>query len=735
MSSASSEIAHAETLSIAGEPPDPITAEVVRCAYENIAHEMALVLIRTSGSPVLTEAKDFCTIVFNAKGDQIGTAGYILLHLASSRIAVRRLIELRGESVKPGEAYICNDPYTDGALHQADVGIVMPIFHDGGLIGWTFSNAHLLDVGGNSLGGMSPEAYDCFEEAVRFPLICIARDGVIDQSWKDFIMMNFRVPVSFLSDVRSLIAACRTGAGRVSKLTDEYGRATLERICEHNTRLSEEAFRDRIARLPAGVARSYDWVEYDGRGENRLFPVSLELEVKDRTLHFRLRGCEQTQTFVNAARAGAEGNIMSAVQCMLAYDIPFNEGIWRCLDIDRGEPGTIVNPRVPAPVSNSHIETGGRIARMAAAVISQVCHASQDDLLRGRVAGACASCSTGTAWFGINKRGELGVFFPMDLAASGGGGAQTVGDGQDVYGYQCTLGIAIPDVEVHELNDPFLILWRRFHSNSGGAGRYRGGLGIDEGFMLRGGGPHACTSFVSTTELPPRGFGGGYPGGVGMNHIIRNSNIAADLARGQLPAGPGDVGGTVERIPSKASNVPFVPGDVYWGFSPGAGGLGDPFLRPPEAVQEDLDEGRITPPAAREFYGVDVGEDERVDVGGTWTRREALRAEIVVGKRRALHQVSVLSDAGGVRPHGDHWVCGHCAGAIAPLNANWKAAVFVRRRPVAEVFAAAGTSVRARDHEAAILAEHFCGDCGALLAVDVEIEGQERGPTVFEFAG
>jgi N-methylhydantoinase B len=419
---------------------------------------------------------------------------------------------------------------------------------------------------------------------------------------------------------------------------------------------------------------------------------------------------------------------------MLAHDIPFNDGIWRCLDIDRGEPGTIVNPQVPAPVSNSHIETGGRIARMASAVISEVCNASDDELLRGRVAGACASCSTGTAWFGTNKRGELGVFFPMDLAASGGGGAQSVGDGQDVYGYQCTLDIAIPDVEVHELNDPFLILWRRFHRNAGGAGRYRGGLGIDEGFMLRGGGRHACTSFISTSELPPRGFGGGYPGGVGLNHIIRDSNIDALLAQGSLPAGPADIAGEIDAIPSKASNVPFLPGEVYWGFSPGAGGLGDPFLRSPEAVQDDLDEGRITAAAARELYGAAVDEHQRVDAEATWARRDELRAAIVPGKTHSLREDSVLSHAGGVRPHGDDWACAHCAAPVAPLRSNWKEATVVRRRPVAEVFAATGTSVRPRSREPAILAERFCATCGTVLAVDVEIDGQERRATVFRFA-
>ena len=199
---------------------------------------MALVLVRTSGSPALTEAKVFSTIVFNRAGEQIGSAGYILLHLASSRIAVEALVEQRGDEIEPGDAYICNDPHTNGALHQADVGIIMKILLDKELIGWTFANAHLIDVGGASLGGMAPTAYDCFEEAVRFPLTRIAKNGIIDPEWERFVGLNFRAPVPFVNDVRSIIAACRAGGERVLALADEY-----------DERLKQERERDNRCRI------------------------------------------------------------------------------------------------------------------------------------------------------------------------------------------------------------------------------------------------------------------------------------------------------------------------------------------------------------------------------------------------------------------------------------------------------------------------------------------------------
>ncbi len=719
---------------IPGAPPDPITAEVVRSAYDNIAEEMALVLVRTSGSPALTEAKDFSTIVFNRAGEQIGSAGYILLHLASSRIAVPALMEQRGHEVEPGDAFICNDPYTNGALHQADVGIVMPIFHHGELIGWTFANAHLIDVGGASLGGMAPTAHDCFEEAVRFPLTRIARDGLIDPEWERFVGLNFRAPVPFINDVRSLIAACRAGGERVQALADEYAVETLEQISAYNMDLSEKALRERIAALPQGTSTTHEWVEYDGRGPAELYELFAEMRVEDGTLHFRFSGCDQVPCFVNGAQGGVEGNTISPVLTMLAYDIPFNEGIWRCLDIDRGEPGSIVHPVVPAPVSNAHMETGGKVARMVATLISQACAASSSELLRSRVAGQAPNSSTGTAWFGTNRKGELSVFFPMDLAVAIGGPAQTVADGQDVYGYQSTLGIAYPDVETHELSEPVLILWRRLNVDSGGAGQRRGGQGLDSAWVLWGGGEHSCFSFQSCCEVPGRGFAGGYPGGAGFNHLVRDSNIRELILKGDIPTSADEIAGQLDPMPGKGSNIPFRQGDVYFGKSSGGGGLGDPFLREPERVQRDIDEGRVRPAVARAIYGAVLDAEGRVDAAATWAARDRVRSERVPTKRHSLADPAALPGQFGAVPFQDHWCCAHCRAAIAPLATTWKDAVAAQRSPLVQVFRETGQFVRPRDLKPVIFAERFCAECGTLLSTDLEVEGDERQPSGFLFA-
>jgi len=717
----------------AGAPPDPITAEVVRCAYDNIAEEMALVLVRTSGSPALTEAKDFSTIVFNRAGEQIGSAGYILLHLASSRIAVEALVEQRGDEIEPGDAYICNDPHTNGALHQADVGIIMPIFLDKELIGWTFANAHLIDVGGASLGGMAPTAYDCFEEAVRFPLTRIAKNGIIDPEWERFVGLNFRAPVPFVNDVRSLIAACRAGGERVLALADEYGVETLETISAHNMNLSEQALKARISELPSGVSSTHEWVEYDGRGTPELYELFAEMRAENGTLNFRFSGREQVPCFINGAQGGIEGNTISPILVMLAYDIPFNEGIWRCINIDRGEPGTIVNPVNPAPVSNAHMETGAKIARMVSTLISDACSASDSSLLRSRAAGQASSASTGTAWFGTNREGNLSVFFPMDLAVAIGGPAQTVADGQDVYGYQSTLSIGFPDIETHELSEPVLILWRRLNVNSGGPGQRRGGQGLDSSWILWGGGDHSCFSFQSCCELPGRGYGGGFPGGAGFNHLIRGSNIRSLIEEGKIPTSADQVDGTLDPMPGKGSNIPFRNDEVYFGKSCGGGGLGDPFLRPPDFVHKDVLEGRVTQEVAEKIYGAQFNEGGGIDHDGTWRKRDEVRSNRVSTKKVPLKTDNSLSGQFGAVPLEKHWVCSNCRTPISPIATPWKSTIEPQRNELVAIFEESGQFVRAREDKPVIFAERFCSNCGALLSTDLEVTGDTRTPSGFVF--
>ena len=708
---------------------DPITAEVIRSGFENIADEMSVVLLRISGSPVLTEAKDFSAVVFDASGRQIGAAGYVLAHLASSRIAVKEIIKKRlPDDLEKGDIFICNDPYTVGALHQGDVGIVMPIHENKEVIGWTFTNAHLIDVGGSSISGIAPEAHDCFEEAIRFPGVRIGTSGILDKEWIEFVSANVRVPASFVNDVRSLIAACHAGSKRVIEMFEEYGQKELLKYIDHNIRLSKSALSERIEKLPKRTFHSYDWVEYDGRGTPELYDVSCEMTPSRGKLIFKFSGAEQVTAFINAGPSAVAGvGVITPLLCMLAYDIPFNEGIWECVEIDVGKSGTLVNPRVPAPVTNAHMETGVRLGRMVAEIFSKSCLLSNSDEVSSRIAGQAPSAGCGAAWFGTRSDGTLTIFFPLDNLVAIGGGAQSTSDGQDLYGYQLTLGVSFPDVEVHELADPFLILWRRFRINSGGAGFMRGGLGLDQAYTMHGSEKFIGSVFMAATELPARGFGGGLPGGASRTAIIRKSNVWEVIAAGSSPHTPESIEGRVEVLPGKVSNVSLHTGDVYWASSSGGGGLGDPFLRDPELIERDLRDNKISVSAAHNLYGAIIYENGELCVNfeETWKNREAQRKSLVPDKTLALREVVKHYVGKSLVLEKEKYFCGMCKTPLGSKEKDWRLVTKKITTPLAKMFQESDTEIRERVTEPVMLHSHFCPQCGGCLTTEIKVTGRE----------
>lgn len=718
---------------------DPITAEVIRAAFDNITNEMSLVLLRTSGSPVLTESKDFSTVLFDADLHQIGSSGYILLHMASSRLGVQAVAAARvPHDIQPGDAFICNDPHTSGALHQGDVGIVMPIFYGADLIGWTFSNAHLMDIGGAAISGFAPEARDTFSEALRFPGTRVARNAVLDAEWVGFMRNNVRVPLSFISDLRSLVAACNVGGERMRALVDEYGLATLKAYTKYNIELTEKALRERIARLPDGTIRTYDFVEYDGFGSSPLNPVFCEMTIAGERMKFQFSGCPQIAAFVNSGRAALEGSLMAPLLCQFAPDIPFNEGFWNCIEIDRGEPGTIVNPVVPAPVTSGHASAGMRAGRMVQEAIANACAAADDPDLRARASGQSSGAVALGIWFGMDQNHQPCMFMPFGMAVGIGGAGQTTGDGQDGYGMQSTLGIKWSDVEVQELDTPIMLLWRRLLPNAGGAGATRGGMAIDEAFKLHRVDNFKGINFVTGAEIPARGFAGGLPGGTGMCRMIRGTEAEAILARGELPSTPESIGGTLDStLKGCQTNISYQRGDVFWGFGGGGGGLGDPFLRAPELIEADLNQGMVTVAAAEVLYGAVVAgaNPYRVDVAATWSKRDDIRHALVPGARVQLAAVPRATICQGAVRRDDAWLCSHCDTRLdAKQASDWVAGTVAHRRDLADLFARADTQIRRRDDSPVMLVERYCPSCACCLLTEVQLQGAEQETPYFRVA-
>ena len=699
---------------------DVVAAEVHRKALENVTKEMAVSLVRTCGSAIVTEAKDFSTCLLDTKPEHISFMTHVIFHLASSLIGTQAIAEFtRNETIRPGDGWIVNDPHTAGAMHQGDVSIIMPTFYKNEHVGWSFADMHVTDIGGVGVSAFAPGARDVYQEGLRFPPVRIIRDGVMDSQWETFIAANVRASDEVLNDIRSMIAANNTASTKLVDVLDEFGLERHRQFSEINKDLSERLLRDRISRIPDGVYQALDWNEFDGHdGPDQLLELSLKLHVRGSELHFEYAGVPQIDAYINSTQGAMWGQTMSGLLTMLGYgDLPLNGGIWRPLSFDLGPRGTIVNSIPPAPVSNAHSEVGLRVSKMVKESLSQALSLSSDDDLRGRVAGQGQDGYPANATFGPNQHGGHSVMFYTDNAVGEGGGAQTVGDGQDAYGCTCLTGCSMADVETHEASDPVLFLWRRIVPNSGGPGEHRGGQGLEQAYTLTGDGKASGPAFNACAEVPPRGFGGGFTASTGNFSVLRDTNVAQLLQEGHLPT-RASVAGDAPRIASKITYLTLEKHDVWLATSGGGGGLGDPLLRDPERVREDVAAGYVTERHATAAYGV-VLDAGTVDFAATEKARNGIRLDRIGARPMASQQRASNGIGTAVTRSSDgQWACGYCTASLG--TGNWRNQASVREGGVSDRYGELDMNVRLRLEEPdVLLREYFCPACAGALTVDV----------------
>lgn len=709
---------------------DVIGAEVHRKAMQNLTDEMAITLVRTSGSPVVTESKDFSTCLMDTRCEHLGFSSYVLIHVGSSLIGTRSIIDtVRDGDLRPGDGWIANDPHTAGAMHQGDVSIIMPTFYGDEHLGWSFANMHVLDVGGVGVSGYAPGAHDVYQEGMRFPPVQIIRDGAIDPGWETYIAANVRAPGAVLNDIRSMVAANNTATRKLGQIVDEFGLQRHREFCEINKDLSEQVLRDRIARLPDGVYEAVDWNEFDGHdGPDRLLELRCRLTIDGTEMRFDYSGVPQIDAFINSTRGPMFGSAMTGLLTLLVYgDLPVNGGLWRPLTVELGEPGTIVNSVPPAPVSNAHSEVGMRATKLAKDVLCQAIALSEDPVIRGRISGQHQDGFPGNALFGTNQHGGNSVIFYVDNAIGSGGGAQSIHDGQDAYGLTCTTGGGIADIETHEGADPVLFLWRRLVANSGGPGQMRGGQALDQAYAIIDGGGMAGTCFNACAQVPPHGVGGGYPCSSGTFFPVRESNVQSMLKARRLPSRE-HLEGDAETVASKLTHILLQVGDVFVASAGGGGGLGDPLLRAPERVAGDVVGGYVTHTHARTIYGVMLTEAGSVDEAATAVRREEIRRERIGGvPRESLREPPSIGIS--LQRSDEGWSCASCGHPLAPRDGNWRDGAVCHERPIAERYHELEMLVRDRRAPPRVMMrEHFCPSCAASLGVDVATDALERLP-------
>jgi N-methylhydantoinase B len=698
---------------------DPVTAEVIRMGLEEIVEEMATVLTRTSGSPALTEAQDFSTALFDAGGDHIAYSGYVTLHMASSLLAVKSLMEVVPvDEMRPGDAWLSNDPHVTGAMHPPDWGLVTPLFNEGALVGFAWSEAHLLDSGGISPGGFGVGATDAFGECLRFPHVKLLSEGEYNLEVERVLANNVRVPILVLNDIRSFVAANKVCDARFSELIERHGGEEFQRYVDLLKDLSERQLRERIRLIPNGTFSTTDWQEHNGH-RDALFEQRGTLTVNDDSIEFWFEGDPETDGLINGHQGSLVGSVLTSLCQILFWDIPFNAGILRCIEVE-GEKGTVVNSNPPAPISSAHMDSGMKVTKITTELISKAMTESADAGLRSRVSGQFQDCWSANIWYGIDQYQNPSVFVNMD-GGGAGGGAQTVVDGLDVAATMCSPASSIPDVEINEQLYPVLFLWRSLFVDSGGPGFHRGGLGLDAAII-----PWDTTELVGTLNascgaVPPRGAMGGYPPSTCSFGVVRELSILEDFRDGRMPGV--EIAAAAEACAIKQSGVRVrAGGEEAFVYTIGGGaGLGDPLLRDPTSVAADVRDRYISLGQAEHAYGVILGTDGDVDVGATATRRSDLRGGRLGGEHleELPDRVKTLG-ARAFERHGDEIECGCCGERFAADGYR------SRRRPAAAALASYGARALPREDDQILLEERFCPGCGTSLEVTTARE--ERAP-------
>lgn len=697
---------------------DPVSVEIHRKALENITTEMAITLTRTSGSPVVYEVQDFVTCLMDAAGEHLSMSATVLFHAGSSLVGTQALIAATAgdDEVRPGDGWIVNDPFESGAMHQGDVGIVMPQFYEGKLVGWAFSNVHVADIGGMGISGFAPGAVSVYDEGLRLGPTKIIVDGVLDPSWVGHFRSNVRVADLVLNDIRSMIAANNVAQEKLTEVIDRYGLDRFVEYCEINKQLTEEAFRERIAKLPDGVYEAASWSEFDGHGDDLLFEFRASMEINGTDMSFRLSGDPQADAFVNGTRGVVLGCLMAAILTKLAYgDLPFNAGMWRPLSVDVGERGTIINAEPPAPLSAGHATTGLRLTRVIHEVLNQACALSEDPVIRGRVSGIGSDSVSLYPLAGRGHGGVPTVVFFMDHGTGNGGGAQSIADGQDLYGATCMPGVGLPSIETNEGLQPALYLSRRLVANSGGPGLYRGGQALENAFAIYGTDRLSGSMLLNCAEVPSHGTGGGCAGGTASWDAAHRTNVVQSLEAGEQPFRE-TLTGEIPPVPSNVSRLTLRRGDVLRVAGVGGGGVGDPLLRDPEAVAKDVRDRYVTTKNARNAYGVVLDDDTRPDHEATTALRAEIRRRRLGGdperEQRAPETPGVSVTITAER----HWQCACCGHDLGTADEDWRPNAVKQQAPIADRFAELDMHVRRREGDSFIvLDEHFCPGCAGLL--------------------
>lgn len=573
---------------------DPITLEVVRNRFDVIAEEMQATLLRASFSTIVKEGQDASASLFDPQGDVIAQACAIPAHQGMLIPAVKRIVQaFPPATMQDGDVFVLNDPY-DGGTHLPDITIVVPVIADGEVVALSCTMTHHQDVGGKTPGSVPPDATEIFQEGLRIPPLKLYDAGRPNTTLEAIIRRNVRIPDIVMGDFGAQLAAGQVGRQRLLRLFREYGTATVQALVRELFDRAEAMTRAALRRFPEGTYTFTDYLDNDGIELDRRIPIRAAVTLRDTNLIVDFTGTSpQVRGPFNAVPSSVLATVYYVIRAITDPAIPNNAGCFRPVQLHL-PPGSLVNPDPPAAV-NARSTTIKRIADVLLGALAT----ALPDRIPAAPGGNLLSLPMG----GVDP--ETGRTYVFTHLIAGGMGARPDKDGIDCIETDVTNCMINP-VESVEMAFPVRVVQNRLLTDSGGAGRRRGGLGFERTFeMLRG---EAVVSHRGDRHYTqPWGLAGGQAAPSWRSVIER-------------------AGGGREEVPAKQVFT-LREGDRLHLVGAGGAGHGDPLERPAGAVLDDVLDRKVSIEAARDAYGVVIDPHElKVDEDATRRRRADLAA-------------------------------------------------------------------------------------------------------------
>jgi N-methylhydantoinase B len=544
-----------------GLAADPVALEILWTRLIAIADEAAATLVRTSFSPIVRESNDFSCVIFDSAGNAIAenTIGIPSFNMTLSRSLQHVLRWRPAEDWRAGDVAITNDPWMASG-HLPDTTVLMPVFDEGRLLGWTGSTAHMADIGGSI---WSADTHQVFEEGLRIPPRLLFSEGRPNEELLDLIRANVRLPDQVVGDVMAQVAAGRISSQRLLELAGEIGFEDLEEISTEVRGRSEASMRRAIEAIPDGTYRAE--LDLDGTEEEAIhLEVAIRVQGDEMEVDYTGTSAE-VSTSVNTVLNYTEAYTCYPLKCALDPETPRNEGSYRPIRVIAPE-GSILNPRYPAAVNARHV---------VGHCLSAVCYQALGQVIPEQV--MAESGSTPALLIVLSGTWPDRRRFTSILFVNGGMGARHDADGLATTSFPSQ--IACGSMESIEATAPVRVWSKDLVVDSGGPGRFRGGLGQDLELELVSDSPATLSLLTERVKHPARGIFGGRPGSPAR--ITLNGR---------------------EGVPVKGRSR-MRPGDRLRVTYPGGGGFGDPRERSREALAADLEAGVVSEEAAREAHG------------------------------------------------------------------------------------------------------------------------------------